>query len=144
MYFDPENKVVQLCAQGMEMEGNGASPEAAKFFYEAWKVSENGFEKFTAAHYVARVQKSVTDKLHWDNLSLHHALMIDSEEVKSTLPSLHLNVGNCFENLGDFLNAKSHYNKALANCVFLPADGYGEMIRSGIQKGLERISCKVS
>ena len=65
MQFDPNNKIVKLCAEGMEMEGKGKQEEAGKYFLQAWSEATNHFEKFTAAHYVARCQKSVADKLKW-------------------------------------------------------------------------------
>jgi rifampin ADP-ribosylating transferase len=66
MQFDPNNNVIKLCAQGMDMETEGLTEEANKLFLQAWSEATNDFEKFTAAHYVARYQKSVADKLRWD------------------------------------------------------------------------------
>lgn len=60
-------------------------------------------------------------------------------EVKAVLPSLHLNIGKCYEDLKDFGNAKHHYQAALSFKDFLPKDGYGEMIKAGIDNGLKRI-----
>lgn len=139
MEFNPENKVVQLCAQGMEQEGNGQPNEAARLFNEAWTIATTDFEKFTAAHYVARHQKSVFNKLLWDLKALQHALHIEDEGIKATLPSLYLNVGKCYEDMDDVGNAKQNYQTALSFIDFLPDDGYGKMIQSGIVKGLERI-----
>ncbi len=34
-------------------------------FQQAWNDATNDFEKFLAAHYIARHQKSVSDQLHW-------------------------------------------------------------------------------
>jgi rifampin ADP-ribosylating transferase len=47
----------------MEMEVKGNPEEASKLFLQAWNEATTDFEKFTAAHYVARHQKSVADKL---------------------------------------------------------------------------------
>lgn len=52
MQFDPNNKVVQLCAEGMELEGQGKKNEALQLFQRAWKMATNDFEKFTSAHYI--------------------------------------------------------------------------------------------
>ena len=82
MEFDQSNKVVQLCAKGMDLEGKGQLSEASDLFDEAWNTATNDFEKFTAAHYVARHQKSVSDKLKWDETALKHALKIKDENVK--------------------------------------------------------------
>lgn len=140
MQFDPENKVVQLCAQGMGLEGEGKPEEAAKLFYQAWDAAANDLEKFTAAHYVARHQNSVADKLRWDETALSFALKLQDDSAKGTYPSLYLNVAKCYEDLGDFENALKNYESADSFAAFLPDDGYGKMIRSGIESGIQRVS----
>lgn len=65
MLIDPNNNVVRLCAQGMDQEGKGNPEDAGKLFLLAWAEATNDFEKFIAAHYVARHQHSVADKLKW-------------------------------------------------------------------------------
>lgn len=140
MEFDQNNNVVKLCAQGMEMEGNGKPKEASKLFTQAWDEATNDFEKFTAAHYVARHQKNTQDKLEWDKTALELALKINNETVKGTLPSLYLNVAKCYEDLNDFANAKRNYDLALSFADLLPDSGYGNMIKGGIVKGIERVT----
>jgi tetratricopeptide (TPR) repeat protein len=139
MEFDADNKIVQLCAKGMDLEGQGKPAEAINHFGEAWSCAETDFEKFTAAHYVARHQKTISDKLHWDEVSLRYALNIKDEGIKETLPSLYLNIGKCYEDLDDLENAKSNYQSALAYATFLPDNGYGKMIRAGVEKALDRV-----
>lgn len=140
MEFDPNNNVVKLCAQGMDLEGKGNPEEASRLFLQAWNEATNDFEKFTAAHYAARHQKSIADKLTWDETALKLALKIDHDTVKGALPSLYLNIAKCYEDLNDFDNARHHYESALSFSDRLPADGYGNMIKGGILKGLERVA----
>jgi len=140
MEFDPNNNVVKLCAQGMDMEGNGKPEEATQLFLQAWNEAANDFERLTAAHYVARHQKSVAEKLVWDETALQLALRINNDTVKGTLPSLYLNIAKCYEDLDDFDNAKGKYKLALSFADLLPDSGYGNMIKSGIIKGLERVT----
>jgi len=140
MNFDQNNNVVKICTQGMSLEGEGKKEEAFQLFQQAWQEASDDFEKFTAAHYVARHQKNVDSKLKWDLLSLNHALKIDSAATKGILPSLYLNVGKCYEELNDFVNAKINYELAQFFSPFLPDDGYGRMIQSGIENGMIRIS----
>jgi tetratricopeptide (TPR) repeat protein len=140
MEFNQDNKVVQLCAKGMELEGQGQLTEASNLFDEAWNAATNDFEKFTAAHYVARCQKSISDKLTWDKIALKHALNINDKTIKGTLPSLYLNIGKCYEDLNDFDNAKSNYHAAFSFTCFLPDNAYGKMIKTGITNGLNRIN----
>ena len=88
MLFDPDNNIVKLCANGMTAEGQGQTQEASRLFNQAWEEASNDFEKFTAAHYVARHQKSVADKLKWDETSLQFALKLNDETIKCFYPSL--------------------------------------------------------
>jgi hypothetical protein len=139
LQLDQHNKIVQLCAQGMELEGKGQPTEAAIVFLKAWYEAQTDFEKFTAAHYVARHQQTIDDKLHWDKTALQHALNIQEQEtVKAVLPSLYLNIAKCHEDLGDIDQAKTNYRSASASAAFLPDDGYGTMIKKGIANGLQR------
>lgn len=139
MQFDSENKVIKLCIDGMTLEGEGKMPEAAMAFQTAWDEAVTDFEKFTAAHYVARHQSSVANKLKWDETALEYALKIDDETIQASFPSLYLNVAKCFEELNDQENARKHYQLALSYAEKLPLDGYGNMIRSGIKNGIERM-----
>jgi tetratricopeptide (TPR) repeat protein len=137
MQFDPNNHIVKLCAKGMEMEGQ--TKDASKIFLQAWNESTNDFEKFIAAHYVARHQNSINDKLKWDEIALHLALKINDLNVKGAFPSLYLNIAKCYEDLKDFDNARKNYRLALSHTDKLIDDGYGNMIKGGIMSGLERV-----
>lgn len=139
MDFSQDNRVIQLCAKGMELEGHGQTADAGGLFNEAWDIATSDFEKFTAAHYVARHQQNVTDKLRWDKTALQHALQIEDKSMKETLPSLYLNIGKCYEDLNDFANAKSNYQEAFSFTPLLPDNGYGNMIRKGINNALDRV-----
>lgn len=142
MQFDPNNKVIKLCASGMELEAKQQTAEAKKLFLQAWNEATNDFEKFTAAHYVARHQNSVEEKLEWDKTALAFALKIKDEDMAANLPSLYLNIAKCYEDLGDIDNARENYATAFSYLKHLPDDGYGKMIRAGVAKGLERVAGK--
>jgi tetratricopeptide (TPR) repeat protein len=140
MNFDPDNSIVKLCAQGMELEGKGETEEAHKLFLQAWQAAATDFEKFISAHYVARHQQTVTDKLKWDKIALQAALKIADETMQANYPSLYLNIAKCYEDLRDFAMAKENYQLASLFSGKLPDDGYGKMIISGIKNGIERVS----
>jgi rifampin ADP-ribosylating transferase len=137
--YDPNSKIVKLSAEGMDLEGQGRKDEALKHFEQAWKEASNDFEKFTAAHYVARHQESVADKLEWDETALQLALKINDETVMGAYPSLYLNIAKGYEDLNDFNNAKMNYELALSFTLHLSDDGYGNLIKGGILNGIERI-----
>jgi tetratricopeptide (TPR) repeat protein len=138
MQFDPENDINKLCAQGMQMEGEGRPEEALKLFQLAWDEATTTVEKVIAAHYLARQQDSIAGKLQWDETALNLALTIADDEVRALYPSLYLNVAKCYEDMKDPARAQEHYRLALKFTSFLPHDGYGNMIRAGINKGIER------
>jgi hypothetical protein len=140
MLFDPNNKIVQLCSHGMILEGEGKKAEAKQLFQDAWDKAVTDSEKFTAAHYLARRQSSIEEKLKWDMTALEFALKVKNDEMKGTFSSLYLNIGKCYEDLNDMVNAKSNYLLAEAYSGYLQEDGYGNMIRNGIKNALERVA----
>jgi len=139
MEFDLDNHVIQCCARGMELEGQGKADEAGQLFDLAWAEASNDFERSVAAHYVARHQKNISEKLKWDEIALACALQSTHATIKTTYPSLYLNIAKCYEDLADIDNAKKHYQLALSYTHYLPDDGYGKMIKAGILNGIERV-----
>lgn len=112
MEFNPNNHTVKLCLQGMALEENGKTEEASGIFLQAWNEAADDFEKFLAAYYVARHQKSVSDKLKQLETALQSALKIDSDYAKGVLSSLYSKIAGCYEELGDIDNAKKNYESA--------------------------------
>jgi len=108
MEFNPTNNVVKLSLQGMNMEEQGKPEEANKLFLQAWNEATDDLEKFIAAHYVARHQKNVSDKLKWLETALQFALKINDDSVKSALPSLYSNIARCHKELGEPRKAKKN------------------------------------
>lgn len=131
--------MTKLCIEGMEWEGKGDPAKAAELFEIAWKRSRTDFDKCTASHYLARHQKTATDKLKWNKVALDSALRMDPEEAKSFLPSLYLNLGKCYEDLKEYSQAISNYRLARSYTDHLPEDGYGDFIARGIDDGIERV-----
>lgn len=121
MQFDPSNDVIKLCVQGMSMEEKGKPEEASKLFLQAWNEATNDFEKFTAAHFVARSQTDTRKKLKWFETALQLALKINDISVNGVFPFLYSNIAKCYEQLGDLENAKM--NLELANSfTYNPTD----------------------
>ena len=112
MEFNPNNHVIQLCVQGMSKEEKGKPEEASRLFLEAWNAATNDFEKFIAAHHVARQQKEVSDKLNWFETGLQLALKINNDSVNGALASLYTNIAKCYKDLNDLDKAKKNYELA--------------------------------
>ncbi|MFN3852595.1 MAG: NAD(+)--rifampin ADP-ribosyltransferase [Spirosomataceae bacterium] len=113
MDFSPFNEIVKLCILGMEMEDQGKPEEAIRFFQQGFDEATNDFEKYLAAHYVARHQKTVSDKLKWLETALAFAINTNDDSVKSAFPSLYTNIAKCYEDLGDLENAQKNQDLAL-------------------------------
>jgi rifampin ADP-ribosylating transferase len=115
MEFNPNNNVVKLCMEGMEMEGKGKPEEATRLFLQAWDQATNDFEKFLAAHYVSKHQKSVGERLRWLETALQFALSSNNDAVQGALPSLYSNIATCYEDLSDPDNAKKNHDLAISS-----------------------------
>src|SRR5689334_20750258 len=113
MEFSPNNHIVKLCIQGMAMEDKGQPENASQIFLQAWNEALNDFEKFISAHFVARHQKDVSDKLKWLQNSLQYALKVDNEMVQAAFSTLYFNMAKCYEELNDPDNAKKNYELAI-------------------------------
>ena len=107
--FDPNNTVIKLCMSGMSYEDSGKIEDAITMFQKAWDEATDDYERFIAAYHLGRQQKSITDRLKWMEISLRCALNINDENVKSAYSTLYLNIAKCFEEMGDFDNAKKYY-----------------------------------
>jgi len=121
MEFNANNRVIQLCMQGMALEDKDEHEAAAAVFFQAWDTAANDFEKFIAAWYVARRQLNVSDKLKWYETALQFALQVDDPAVKSAFTSLYSNMAKCYEELGDLPNAKKNHDLA-ASFSHTPSD----------------------
>ncbi|MEO6977098.1 MAG: hypothetical protein ABJA76_13980 [Mucilaginibacter sp.] len=138
MQFDPNNKVVKLCADGMQAETEGKIEGAHALFQQAWDIATDDFEAFTAAHYLARNQKDPYDVLKWNLEALNRANKIKDDEIGGHYPSLYLNIGKSYENLNDIKSANENYALAADCSSSLSPGKYSDMIRMGIAGGLKR------
>ncbi|MBK7036661.1 MAG: NAD(+)--rifampin ADP-ribosyltransferase [Chitinophagales bacterium] len=114
MEFDPRNNIVKLCIHGLEMEEKGNQEEAGKLFFQAFNEASSDFEKYLAAHFVARHQSNVHDKLKWTETALEFVLKINDDSVSGALHSLYLNLSRYYEALKDPVNAKRNYELAIS------------------------------
>ena len=121
MEFNPNNHVVKLCILGMDMEEKGKPEEAGQVYLQAWNEATNDFERYTAAFYVARHQKSPEDKLSWLQKTLQLALSINDDSVNGALSSIYTNIARSYEEMGDTDNAKKNKELAISN-KHIPSD----------------------
>lgn len=138
MIFDANNKIVKLCAEGLLLEGN--DPAGAKRLYNtAWEAAESATEKCIAAHYLARHQSSIHEKLKWDLRALDLALGCAGAGALEMLPSLYLNVGKGYEDLRQAHDALHFYQLGLQHSPDPCTTGYAAFTRRAIEAGLARV-----
>lgn len=137
--MDPENPVVKLCARGMEYESKGNFKEASTVFMAAWTQSTDDFERCVAAHYVARHQKSQDEALIWNQRSLDYARSVGDDRVIGLFPSLYLNMGKSYEDLGRWDDARRFYAMTVEVLPTLPDNQYGKIIRDAAERAQERV-----
>jgi hypothetical protein len=106
------------------------------------------FYRCVLAHAMADVQENVRQELRWDLAALAAADLVSDERVARAgiagsvagfYPSLHLNLGDCHRRLGEIERARDHLERARASLDALADDGYGRMIRAGVDRLADRL-----
>ncbi|TNH26844.1 hypothetical protein FHG89_19875 [Micromonospora orduensis] len=102
----------------------------------------DALHRCTLAHHLADLQDTAAAELVWDERALAAVADLTDDraqrydrtlQVRGFLPSLHLNLADVHRRLGDTTRARAHLGTARDLVASLPADQYGDLIRSGIQ-----------
>ena len=145
MPLDPDNQVVKLCTAGMEAEAENRFADARALFEQAWAARHTHLDACIAAHYVARLQDEPERILHWNQEALRYADAVVAEGTNSEIiafyPSLYLNLGKSYEDMGDTVTATHYYHLAEEQLQLLSGE-YGKLVRRGIAEGLRRTTPK--
>ncbi|MEJ2870065.1 hypothetical protein WCD74_20015 [Actinomycetospora sp. OC33-EN08] len=126
----------------------GEAAEARRRLTQLWHdpaVQADPFRRCALAHYAADLEPEVADEIRWDLRALDAADAIPPDhetpvDVAAMYPSLHLNLGDAYLRAGDLPSAVHHLERARASTGALPDDGYGRMIRGGIEALGERVA----
>lgn len=147
----PPDPVMAGIGEGMELGRQGERAAARELFARLWsEIGEDGdpLHRCALAHSMADVQDDLHQELRWDERALAAADALTDERaaaagvpagVASFYPSLHLNLAECHRRLGDAGAARGHLEQARAALGALADDGYGRMIRGG----LDRLSARL-
>lgn len=104
-------------------------------------------QRCVIAHYLADLQPSLEDEVAWDEVALsEHAHVTDEDlaplgiqSAGGLAASLHLNLGDGYLRQGRVGAAGVQLAAGLDACGDLPTDGYGALIRSGLDRLQHRI-----
>ena len=114
-----------------------------------WAQTEPGDHAYRCvlAHYLADVQDSLDDEVGWDRTALdeypglgREALVaVGIPDAAGLAPSLHLNLGDGYRRQGRLAEAAEQLRQGQAAVEVLPDDGYGRMIREGLDRLADRL-----
>lgn len=105
------------------------------------------------AHYLADLEPELGDEIRWDETALaEHAYLMEEPGGEESLaavgipaagamaPSLHLNLADGYLRRGDIPAAREQLALGQATVGRLGDDGYGALVRSGLDRLAARIS----
>ncbi len=124
---------------------SGAKADARAQLLDLWARCDPAgppLHRCTLAHFLADTEEDVAAELEWDLRALEAATgsrdTSDRDalapDMDGFLPSLHLNVGDAYRRTGDIASAAAHAKIGSARAMSLPSDGYGSMVREGLQR----------
>lgn len=138
MQFDLDNPVMQLCAAGMQVDGEPA--KALALFEQAWAARRDNFDASVAAHFVARHQDTPRATLEWNERALAYADAIGDSRADALLPSLCLNLAESYRLVARFDQAEQLAQRGLQALAALPDDGgYAQFVRAGLNRLLHHL-----
>lgn len=135
--MDLDNPVIRLLAEGAPIEASRQAV-AAELYLRAWEAASDDYEQCMAAHYVARIADSAEDRFRWNALALERALSVTDGRAAGFLPSLYLNMGRSFEDVGRVDDARAAYLAASDHLVDVPASAYRTTLEEAIARGVSR------
>ena len=148
---EPDATMVRI-GRGIELGQQGERGAARDLFAELWANvgAERGDPLYRCgvAHAMADVQDETDAELAWDLRALAAAELVTDERaaqagmgpVAALYPSLHLNLGECYRKLGQRDQAREHLQLGRDAAGALPNDGYGQMIKGGLDRLAERLA----
>jgi hypothetical protein len=141
-----EDALMTRIGQAVMLLHGGDREEARNRFGEIWtEIGETGdaFHRCTLAHYLADTQDDPGDELAWDLRALTAADGLGTAEasmheasvaVRAFYPSLHLNLAADYAKLQRPEAARLHLDRARAAADALGDDGYGDGVRTAIER----------
>ncbi|MDQ2879441.1 MAG: hypothetical protein M3R41_10250 [Pseudomonadota bacterium] len=136
-------------AVGMLQAGDRADARADLLrLWQEWAGTDAPLQQCTIAHFLADTEDDPAAELAWDMRALNAATGFDDDQDRDAvdpalanfLPSLHLNVADACRRLGEPERARRHVASGLARAPALDEDGYGSMIRKGLERLRDRLA----
>ena len=148
--------VMMQIGHGLQLGQSGDRAAARRELAEVWRrigrEAGDPLHRCALAHAMADGQEDVRDELVWDLRALEAADAISDERAsgaglssaRALYPSLHLNLGECYRKVGDLDRAREQLRRGQSAVAALADDGYGQMIRGGLDRLAERLGSATS
>ena len=148
---EPDAVMTQI-GHAVECGQRGEQQNARRQLAELWdQIGPTGdpLHRVALAHAMADVQDNPNDELAWDQRALQAADEVTDERAAQAglagpaaglYPSLHLNLGEDYREIGDMAAARHHLELGQAAAQILGDDGYSKMIRGGLNKLGDRLA----
>jgi hypothetical protein len=149
--MEPTSPTMKAIIDAVGILQRGDTQHARELLLKLWEqIAPDGepLQICTMAHFLADTETEPAAELEWDLRALAAAIgSRDADdrdavapEFAGFLPSLHLNVGDCYRRLGDHERARLHACHGLNRAAALPDDGYGGLIKAGLRRLRERVA----
>lgn len=139
------NPILEAVAQAV----NGPSESASTALEKCWDDTspQDHAQRCVLAHYLADQQQDLETETRWDEQALSEFAHVQDGDLAAIgvpsaagfAPSLYLNLGDDYLRAGCHEKAQAQLAQAQQSVALLPSEGYGAMIRSGVQRLQERI-----
>lgn len=133
--------------EGIGLGRRGGRTAARSLFAALWSDIGGGdgdpLHRCAVAHSMADVQDDVGEELQWDLRALAAAELLTDERVTRAgidggaaafLPSLHLNIGDCYRRLGVLDAAQEHHRLGVEALPASVDAGNGSLVREGLDR----------
>ena len=130
----------------------GERVRGRRLLLECWEATTptDHAHRCILAHYLADTETELEQEIVWDEIALEeHGFLQDNDlaalGIPSTdgfQPSLHLNLADGYRRIGKTALAQAHLAKGQATLGALKDDGYGKMIRAGLDNLSQRLELR--
>ena len=146
------DEILVRVGNGIGLGASGHRAEARRLLQTVWQdiggEAGDALHRCAVAHALADVQDEPADELRWDVRALAAAGMLTDDRLTragmpgtaaGVLPSLHLNLGDCYRRLGELANAREQLAAGIATLAAMESSGYRAMVEEGLHRLRRRL-----
>ncbi len=127
----------------------GDRDEGRRRLVGCWESTgpQDAAQRCVLAHYLADLEPQLSDEVAWDERALAafdgvgpgDLAPVGIADAAAMEPSLRLNLADGYRRQGRAAEARGHLEAGMAAAPSLPDDGYGSMVRGGLERLRRRL-----